>query len=264
MTTFKFLVTTDNHLGFKYDDHIRGQDSYQAFEEALKIGRDEEADFILLGGDLFHVNKPSVLTEQTCLAIIRKHMSSSNKPTSFERVSGSFSHCASVDYANFEDKNLNVSCPILTIHGNHDDPTGASGRSICEKLATTGLINYFGSLSLKDKVEVEPIILQKGTIKLAIYGMGFLPDGRLRQAFKKGLVTFSKPPKDTFNILITHQNRASVNEHRHIPDEYYPDFFHLIIRGHEHETQEPKPLNNSKVGGLVYQPGSTVATSTLR
>ena len=37
---------------------LRGKDSLDTFEEILKIGKENEVDFILLGGDLFHENRP--------------------------------------------------------------------------------------------------------------------------------------------------------------------------------------------------------------
>jgi double-strand break repair protein MRE11 len=46
--------------------------------------------------------------------------------------------------ANFEDPNLNVGLPVFTIHGNHDDPTGADSLSAVDILSTAGLVNYFG------------------------------------------------------------------------------------------------------------------------
>lgn len=36
-----------------------------------------------------------------------------------------FSHC-NHPIVNFEDQNLNVSVPVFSIHGNHDDPCGKS------------------------------------------------------------------------------------------------------------------------------------------
>lgn len=48
--------------------------------------------------------------------------------------------------ANFEDPNLNVGLPIFTIHGNHDDPTGADSLSAVDILSTAGLVNYFGKV----------------------------------------------------------------------------------------------------------------------
>lgn len=236
-----------------------------AFEEALKIARDKCADFVLLGGDLFHVNRPSASVEHKCIKIIRQHMNeSSTKGTTFRRIKGNFSHFHRLNHANFEDPNLRVSCPIMTIHGNHDDPTGPNAQSVCEKLATCGLLNYFGAISmnsLKLGVQIEPIIFQKGEIKLALYGIGFIPDYKLKMAFDKGEITFIEPPEDTFNVLVVHQNRVPFLKCKYIPDEVFPFFFHLIIRGHEHETQLPEPIFESDVDGYVYQPGSTVATS---
>ena len=34
---FKILITTDNHLGFREDDKIVGNDSFYAFNEALQM-----------------------------------------------------------------------------------------------------------------------------------------------------------------------------------------------------------------------------------
>ena len=53
-SSFKILVTTDNHMGFKESDPIVGEDSFNSFEECLKIANNENVDFVLLGGDLFH------------------------------------------------------------------------------------------------------------------------------------------------------------------------------------------------------------------
>lgn len=262
---FSFLVTTDNHMGYKEDDHIRRKDSYQAFQEALQIARDKDVDFILLGGDLFHMNRPSANIEHKCIKIIRQHMNAKDQvkiQPSIRRVAGKFSHFHKVDHANFEDPNLKVSYPIMTIHGNHDDPTGPRAQSICEKLATCGLLNYFGAVNQKDKeITIEPIVLQKEHLKIALYGLGFIPDYKLKSAFDKNLVTFIEPPKDTYNVLVVHQNRVPFSKHKVIPDELFPGFFHLVIRGHEHATLDPSPMIDSKVGGIVYQPGSTVATS---
>lgn len=221
-------------------------------------------DFILLGGDLFHVNRPSSSVEHRCIKILRKHQNANDqKSTTFRRIKGRFSHCNTLQYPNFEDPNLTVSYPILTIHGNHDDPTGPQAQSVCEKLATSGLLNYFGYYGSKDlsNITIEPIILEKSSVKIALYGLGFIPDYKLKLLFDRGAVEFVKPPKDTFNVLVVHQNRVPFQKSKHIPDEIFPKYFHLIIRGHEHSSMDPEPIKDSDVDGMVYQPGSTVATS---
>lgn len=34
---FKILITTDNHLGYREDDKIVGNDSFYSFDEALRM-----------------------------------------------------------------------------------------------------------------------------------------------------------------------------------------------------------------------------------
>ena len=53
------MITTDNHVGYQERDMIRGNDSFLAFEECLKMANDYKCDMVLQGGDLFHHNKPS-------------------------------------------------------------------------------------------------------------------------------------------------------------------------------------------------------------
>lgn len=47
---------------------------------------------------------------------------------------------------NYEDPNYNIGLPIFTIHGNHDDPTGAGRLSAVDILAQCALVNYFGNM----------------------------------------------------------------------------------------------------------------------
>lgn len=261
--SFSFLVTTDNHLGYKQDDNTRRKDSFMAFKEALQLARERDVDFILLGGDLFHVNRPSSAIEHKCIKIIRQHMNSeADRGVRFKRVAGDFSHFERIKHGNFEDHNLKVPYPILTIHGNHDDPTGPNAKSVCEKLATCGLLNYFGAYKVSSMdIRVKPIIFEKDGIKIALYGMGFIPDLKLKAAMDRDQIYFEPPPQDTFNILVVHQNRVPHVRARYIPDSMYPKFIHLLIRGHEHDTLAPTRWPESEVDGFVYQPGSTVATS---
>jgi len=102
--TLRILVATDNHLGYNENDNIRGDDSFRAFEEVMQIARDNEVrsaagqlqdvlcllykqvDYVLLGGDLFHDNKPSRLTLFRAVTIFRKYCFG-DRPVQFEIVS---------------------------------------------------------------------------------------------------------------------------------------------------------------------------------
>ena len=46
-----------------------------------------------------------------------------------------------------QDPNMNVSLPVFSIHGNHDDPTGLGGFSCLDLLHEARLVNYFGKVS---------------------------------------------------------------------------------------------------------------------
>jgi hypothetical protein len=55
----RIMIATDNHLGYMEADPVRKEDSFVAFEEIFRVARDHGVDCVLLGGDLFHENKPS-------------------------------------------------------------------------------------------------------------------------------------------------------------------------------------------------------------
>ncbi|XP_059564107.1 double-strand break repair protein MRE11 isoform X3 [Myotis daubentonii] len=84
--TFKILVATDIHLGFMEKDAVRGNDTFVTLDEILRLAQENKVDFILLGGDLFHENKPSRKTLHTCLEKLRKYCMG-DRPVQFEIIS---------------------------------------------------------------------------------------------------------------------------------------------------------------------------------
>ncbi|KAJ8940678.1 hypothetical protein NQ318_017728 [Aromia moschata] len=166
---FKILVATDIHLGFEEKDPVRDQDSFDTFEEILQIADAEEVDFILLGGDLFHHAQPSPYCIYKCSELLKKYCLG-DKPVEIEFLSDpkrNFPHLMN-PLVNYEDPNLNISIPVFSIHGNHDDPTGQKQISAMDLLSTTGLVNYFGRWNSHDKVEIEPILLKKGESRISV------------------------------------------------------------------------------------------------
>jgi double-strand break repair protein MRE11 len=69
----KILIATDNHIGYAEKDPVRGQDSLNTFEEILKIACANSVDLILLGGDLFHDNKPSRQALHQTMTLLRNY-----------------------------------------------------------------------------------------------------------------------------------------------------------------------------------------------
>jgi len=68
------------------NDEIRKDDSFVTFEEILQIAQQQAVDLVLLGGDLFHDNKPSRSTIVRAIDILTRY-TLSDKPVAFQVVS---------------------------------------------------------------------------------------------------------------------------------------------------------------------------------
>lgn len=265
--TLKILIATDNHVGYLENDQIRGRDSFDTLEEVLILAKENQVDFILLGGDLFHDNRPSLYCLNEVITLIREHCYG-NKPCEFYIVSDQSVNfqSRSVHGANVYDPNVNISIPIFSIHGNHDDPSGLGNICVLDVLANGGHINYFGRAYDFRDIQVNPILFEKGATKLLLYGLGNIRDERLHHAWGDGNVKFPRPDpemepawyRNAFNLLVLHQNRVQHGPTSYIPEDFIPDFFNLVVWGHEHDCRiDPEACN----GVDIIQPGSSVATS---
>ncbi|CAL1298731.1 unnamed protein product [Larinioides sclopetarius] len=260
----KILLATDCHLGYMEGDAVRGSDSLVTFEEILKIAVDKEVDFILLGGDLFHENKPSRKVLHSCISLLRKYCMG-DRPVQFEFLSDqsdNFKHCA-YPIVNFEDPNFNISMPVFSIHGNHDDPAGSGLYCSLDLLSATGLVNYFGKCTELENINISPLMLQKGKTKLCMYGLGSIRDERLHRMYLDGKVTMLRPKEKSdewFNLMVVHQNRTKHGAKNYLPEQFLDNFLDLVVWGHEHECRIDGEWND-KQAFFVTQPGSSIATS---
>lgn len=149
------------------------------------------------------------------------------KPVSFQIVSDQKANFRSSvnECVNYEDPYASIDLPIFSIHGNHDDPTRDGGSDMLaalDLLAVSNLVNYFGRQDEVDKVQVSPVLIQKGNTKVALYGMGSMRDERLNRMWQGKKVQFLRPVSlendenhddsyddlgHWFNIFAIHQNR---------------------------------------------------------
>lgn len=219
----KILLATDLHIGVWERDPVRGQDSINTFREILQLATIHDVDFILMAGDLFHENRPSRESLYQTLGLLREY-TLGDKPVSLELMSDPDDGKApgyNFPAINYEDTNLNVSIPVFSIHGNHDDPQGAAGPdgALCalDVLAVTGLINYMGKIDLpysdqdaaSTGIAIRPVLLRKGTTRLALYGVGNVKDQRMHFELRSNRVRMLTPrdKDDWFNVMLLHQNR---------------------------------------------------------
>ncbi|KAK4239242.1 double-strand break repair protein mus-23 [Achaetomium macrosporum] len=263
--TIRILVSTDNHVGFEERDPIRKDDSWRTFDEIMQLARKRDVDMVLLGGDLFHDNKPSRKAMYQVMRSLRKNCLGM-KPCELEFLSdaaevfeGAFPH------VNYQDPDINISIPVFSIHGNHDDPSGDGHFCSLDLLQVAGLVNYFGRVPEADNIHVKPILLQKGKTKLALYGLSNVRDERMHRTFRDNKVRFYRPNQqkaDFFNLLALHQNHYAHTPTSYLPENMLPDFLDLVVWGHEHECLID-PQRNPETGFHVMQPGSSVATSLV-
>ncbi|RDL37314.1 Uncharacterized protein BP5553_04747 [Venustampulla echinocandica] len=263
--TIRILIATDSHVGYAERDPIRKHDSWQSFDEVMQLAKSQDVDMVLLAGDLFHDNKPSRQAMYQVMRSLRMNCLG-DKPCELEWLSdASDIFDKSFDHVNYEDPDINVAIPVFSIHGNHDDPTGEDSLCSLDLLQVSGLLNYFGRTPQNDKLDIKPVLLQKGQTKLALYGMSNVRDERLFRTFRDGHVKFFKPGvqhKDWFNLMAVHQNHHAHSETGYLPENFLPEFLDLIIWGHEHECLID-PRQNPETMFHVMQPGSSVATSLV-
>lgn len=257
----RILVSTDNHLGYLERDHIRGEDSFRAFEEVFELAYRHQADCVLLAGDLFHEVHPSKHTMYRAVSILQKYCVG-DRPVSIACVDNQ--NFRGLDrntkLPNYYSENLNVALPVFSIHGNHDEPSGHKGVASLDILAEAGLVNYFGRMeSLNGQVTVAPVTLQKNGSAANLYGIGALRDERLAKMFAEGRIVFEKSEKGA-NILVLHQTRCGTSASAYLPEELLSPEMNLVVWGHMH-LSEPAPKPNPKMGFSTIQPGSTVQTS---
>lgn len=263
--TIRILVATDNHVGAHERDPVRGNDSVETFDEIMCLAKEKEVDMVLLAGDLFHENKPSRKSMYHVMRSLRQNCLGA-RPCELEMLSDGSEHFDSYfDHANYEDPDINISIPVFSIHGNHDDPSGEGHFTALDLLSMSGLINYFGRTPQSDNIEVKPILIQKGRTKLALYGLSNVRDERLYRTFRDENVRFFRPStqqSDWFQMICVHQNHYAHTETSYLPENFLPQFLDLVIWGHEHECKI-QPEFNAEMSFRVMQPGSSVATSLI-
>ncbi|KAI5189615.1 double-strand break repair protein MRE11 [Nematocida minor] len=260
----RVLVTTDNHLGFLERDHIRGEDSFRAFEEVFKHAREVRADCILICGDLFHEVSPSKYTIYRTMEILQRNILG-DKPIQIECTDNeNFVDIQKrTRQVNYYSQNINIEMPVFAINGNHDEPSGHKGVTTLDIFAEAGLINYFGALEgKKSAIRVRPIILRKKNVVLNLYGMGGIRDEAMTKLLAEERLTFESAGKGS-KVLVLHQTRCGMGGSSYVPEELLSKEMDLVIWGHMHQS-EPTPVENYKMGFHTIQPGSTVQTSLCR
>lgn len=76
----RFLVASDVHLGHKERHPVCFNDSVEALQEVLEKAREQDVDFLLLGGDLFDEVNPSIQSFYHFLSAVKKASEGGSPP----------------------------------------------------------------------------------------------------------------------------------------------------------------------------------------
>lgn len=269
--TFRILLTTDNHVGYMENDKIRGDDSWKTFAEILKIGREQDVDMIVQGGDLFHVNSPTKKSYYHVMRALREYCWC-DKPIEYKLVSDPSDAMATKHfvYPAEYDMNVNVGMPLYAISGNHDDATGEELLSPLDILSVSGLINHFGRVIDNEQITVCPLLFNKGKTNLALYGLHSVREERLMKTMASGNLEFLEPDTEGdgdseesvqwFNLMCIHQNHVHRPGVKVVEETCLPTFLDFVLWGHEHDCK-PVAVQNDITGTYILQAGSSIATS---
>ncbi len=231
----KIGIFSDTHLGFDSRGE-RAAESFENLEQAINICVEQNADAILLAGDVFDAPVPS--HDTLFRAMIAFSASKKGKCS----VSAVFEKGEEKRQLNF------AGVLVLSIHGNHEY-IGKDTRTALDVLSVSGQIFYF---------HAGKVTLQKGNEKCAVFGLGAVPEKLALEVLRHWN---PKPEENCTNIMLFHQG---FKEFMAVDDEMVatlslddlPKGFDLFVDGHLHWRQE------HKVGeGIFLLAGSTIATS---
>ena len=233
----KIAIIGDMHLGaFQADE--RREDSFIQGKEAVETAIRENADLIVLAGDVFDVRVPTQDVLAKAMAIFRLAAEAPSKNAKIVELKGK------------DEKEISRTAlsgvPIIAIHGNHDR-RGKGLVNPVELMEKAGLLVH---------LNIAAAVLEINSEKATIHGMSYVPEKFAKEVLEK----FNpKPIKDATNIFVFHQSIGQFlftdDEHPSLMLEDLPAGFDLVVDGHIHWSAE-----HNKNGLNFLLSGSTVST----
>ncbi|HEV8289502.1 MAG TPA: metallophosphoesterase [Candidatus Norongarragalinales archaeon] len=222
----KIAIASDFHLGYN-DDALP-----QAREALSKAARD--CDVMLLPGDLFDIRVPRQETVHEAIQLFnyaRGLMREKTNDLAMTRVNSDGSVTT-----------LETN-PLLVTYGTHER----------RSKGMTNIVQVLDAAGVFVNIHASHVVVEKNGEKVAVYGMGGVPEEFATQAVK---ALEPKPLPGCFSIFAFHQSLKElipVDDCLAISD--LPEGFDLYVNGHIHWRRD---INSG--GKRVLIPGSTVIT----
>ena len=215
----KFAHMADAHLGAFSKNPVLRDLNLQAFEKAMRICIEENVDFIIIAGDLFHNPIPDMNVVQRAVRIMK----------------------------NVVDKGIR----IYTVYGSHDFSLG--NTSLMDVLASTGLFRKVVNLTNSENgIRPQEIIDETGVKLVGLSGLSSSQEVHYFEALdRQYLENISNPKIFVFHTTIEELKPQYIADKHAVPKSLLPKGFDYYAGGHLHERIE------SRVGNapLIY-PGA--------
>lgn len=236
----KIAVISDFHLGAK-EGTPREDDSFEQVREAFERALDHGAQLILVPGDIFDSRIPKQEVWSEAMRILSLASERENQQINLDDTIG-------------KDKDEITALPVrgtpvVAIHGNHER-RGKGFVDSVEALESAGLVI---------KLHHNSVIFDTPEGKVAIHGMGYVPEKHAEDVLKKWNPS---PIRDATNIFMIHQSLGKFTYSSEAASSLRPgDLFRgfdLYISGHVHYKAESEIFEKP----LIF-PGSTIRTQLL-
>lgn len=251
--TIKIGIVSDTHLGaFPLDPELN-IDSFEAFDESLKILVENGADLIIHSGDFYDRIDPAPWIRDKAISILRSNIT--GERPKIKVLEGK---------VNFEAEDVNIAVPFFLIHGTHDRPIGRPiSAPPFQDLVAAGYANYV-DVDPENEFAMKKVVLQKGKSKISISGIGHRPEGYINESITKCGIQLTN---HAVNVCCTHNAiRDIIPTEGECIDLTALTGMDYVIAGHAHIPRLSKNnvldiINHPdlpKTGLLV--PGATIAT----
>ncbi len=205
----RFAHLSDIHLGFQKHEALQKIEQ-QVFENAMDQCVNRKVDFILIPGDLFHVNIPEMRVQKFAFAKFRQI--------------------------------YDAKIPVYVVYGSHD--FSPVSNSVIDLLAEVGyIIKVTRATSLDDgRIKLDFLIDKKTGVKIA--GLSGLKVGKDREYYEK-LDRESLEAESGFKIFLFHGGISEMKtesgmDGENMPLSLLPRNFDYYAGGHMHKFNSQK------------------------
>jgi DNA repair exonuclease SbcCD nuclease subunit len=246
-------VISDTHLGsFPLDPEL-SKDSFDAFEEGLRILVANRTDIILHAGDFYDKADPPPWVQDRATRVLRSTITGRKPP--LKVIEGE---------VNFEAEDVSIAIPIFIIHGTHDRPVGRpTPAPAFQHLVAAGYLNYV-DIDSENQFAKRNFVIEKDGIKISITGVGHRPEGDINRSISKSEIPARE---DSINLCAIHNCVEGIipSSGEYVDLGLFTAMNYLVI-GHAHQarldnrttiTTEKFPVCPNT---CLMVPGSTCAT----